>query len=232
VRKRITLASAAIAGLLFAGATGCGSDDGAKDNGSPVKIQTQQSKYRGTELGTPFAKPDLTLTDTSGQPYNLKERTAGKVTLLYFGYTHCPDACPTTMADLARALTKLSPEDRAQINVVFVTTDPERDTLAATREWLDAFDKSFVGLRGDFPVVQAAAKTVGVAIDPPVVKPDGSVVSTHGTQTIAFSPDDKARVVYLASVGVNPDGTAAGITADDFAHDLPLLIHPEKDPKK
>lgn len=225
----VRTAALAVAGLLFA--AGCSSSDGsntANGNGAPVKITSSgpPSKFRGTELDRPMEKPDLALTDTSGQAYDFKARTAGKVTLLYFGYTHCPDVCPTTMADVARALTKLKPEDRANVNVVFVTTDPERDTGPELRQWLDAFDPSFTGLTGSFETIQAAAKSVGVPIEPPVVK-DGKVTSTHGTQVVAFSPDNRARVVYLASVGMNPDGTPAGITADDFAHDLPLLIHPD-----
>ncbi len=229
--RKVLVRTAAVvaAGLLLA--TGCGGSDDkdASPGGAPVQIVSSgpPSKYRGTELDRTIAKPDLTLTDTSGQAYDFKAATAGKVTLLYFGYTHCPDVCPTTMADLAKALTKLTPEERAAVNVVFVTTDPERDTGPALREWLDAIDPSFVGLTGPFEQIQAAARSVGVAVEPPKVGADGMVTSTHGTQVIAFSPDNVARVLYLASVGLQPDGTPVGVTADDFAHDLPLLIHPE-----
>ncbi|MDI2131902.1 SCO family protein [Yinghuangia seranimata] len=227
----VRTAALAAAGILFA--AGCSdSGDGGKPTatgGAPVRIDSSgpPSKYRGTELGGPMAKPELTLTDTSGQAYDFKAKTAGKVTLLYFGYTHCPDVCPTTMADLARGLTKLKPEDRANVDVVFVTSDPQRDTGPELRSWLDAFDPTFVGLTGSFDTIQAAAKSVGVALEPPKVGADGKVTSTHGTQIIAFERDNLARIIYLAGVGLNPDGTPAGITADDFAHDLPLLIHPE-----
>lgn len=226
----VRTAALAAAGLLLA--TGC-SDSGSKNepsgNGAPVKIVSSgpPSKYKGTELGRTLEKPAITLTDTSGQAYDFRARTAGKVTLLYFGYTNCPDVCPTTMADIAQALGKISAEDRANVNVVFVTTDPERDTPAELGEWLHAVDPSFVGLTGPLDQIMAAAKSVGVALEPPVVAADGKVTSTHGTQVIAYSPDGIARVIYLASVGMNPDGTPAGITADDFAHDLPILIHPE-----
>ncbi|HSA53622.1 MAG TPA: SCO family protein [Yinghuangia sp.] len=229
MRKALVRTAALVAaGLLLA--TGCGGSDGdeAASNGAPVEIVSSgpPSKYRGTELDRTIAKPDLTLTDTSGQAYDFKARTADKVTLLYFGYTHCPDVCPTTMADLARALTKITPEQRANVNVVFVTTDPERDTGPALREWLDAIDPSFVGLTGPFEQIQAAAKSGGVAVEPPRVGADGMVTSTHGTQVIAYSPDNVSRVIYLASVGLKPDGTPVGVTADDFAHDLPLLLNP------
>ncbi|MEU8132048.1 SCO family protein [Streptodolium elevatio] len=226
----VRTAALAAAGLLLA--TGCsdsGSAESPAGNGGAVKIVSSgpPSKYRGTELGRTLEKPVLTLTDTSGQAYDFKAKTAGKVTLLYFGYTHCPDVCPTTMGDIALALTKISPEDRANVNVVFVTTDPERDTPAELGEWLHAIDPSFVGLTGPFDQITAAAKSVGVNIDPPQVAADGKVTSTHGTQVIAYSPDNVARVIYLASVGMNPDGTPAGSTAESFAHDLPILIRPE-----
>ncbi|WTW96232.1 SCO family protein [Streptomycetaceae bacterium NBC_01309] len=227
----VRTAALAAAGLLLA--TGCsdsgsGSGETPAGNGAPVKIESgPPSKYRGTELGKPLEKPVLTLTDTSGQAYDFRAKTAGKVTLLYFGYTHCPDVCPTTMGDIALALTKIPAADRANVNVVFVTTDPERDTPAELGEWLHAIDPSFVGLTGPFDQITAAAKTVGVNIDPPQVAADGKVTSTHGTQVIAYSPDDIARVIYLAGVGLNPDGTQAGSTAESFAHDLPILIRPE-----
>ncbi|MGC0415443.1 SCO family protein [Embleya sp. AB8] len=227
-RTGLRLAALAAAGLLLA--TGCGNSD-KSDGGSPVKVREAKSKYKGIAVDPPWTKPELTLTDTSGQPYDFRAKTAGRTTLLYFGYTHCPDACPTVMGDIVRALGKLPAPDRATVDVVFVTTDPERDTQAALRQWLDSLDKSFVGLTGSFDKIQAAARQVGISIDPPTVGPDGKVVSTHGTQVIAFAPDNLGPVMYSASSGLTPDGTPNGNSSDDFAHDLPLLIHPE-DAKK
>ncbi|MYW05048.1 SCO family protein [Streptomyces sp. SID3343] len=226
-RVGLRLAALAAAGLLLA--TGCNDSGGSGD--SPVKVREAKSIYKGIAVDPPWTKPELTLTDTSGQPYDFRAKTAGRTTLLYFGYTHCPDACPTVMGDIVRALVKLPAQDRATVDVVFVTTDPERDTEAALREWLDSLDKSFVGLTGSFDTIQAAARQVGISIEAPVTGPDGKVVSTHGTQVIAFGPDNEGPVMYSASSGLNPDGTANGNTSEDFAHDLPLLIHPE-DAKK
>lgn len=225
-RTALRVAALAAAGLLLA--TGCGSSSDTSDSGAAAQVREDESIYEGIAIDPPWTKPDLTLTDTSGQPYDFRAETAGRTTLLYFGYTHCPDACPTVMGDIVRALTRLPAEDRAKVDVVFVTTDPERDTTTALREWLDSLDKSFVGLTGPFDRIQAAARTVGVAIDPATTGPDGKVVSTHGTQVIAFGPDNLGPVMYSASSGLNTDGTPNGNSADDFAHDLPLLIHPER----
>lgn len=224
-------ALAAAASLCLAGCGNAGPSASSANGGAPVRIKNlgPKSPYRGTELSAPLAKPDLVLTSTSGKPFDLRSDTAGKLTLLYFGYTHCPDVCPTTMADLARALTMITPQDRAKVTVVFVTSDPDRDTPSELHSWLSAFDPSFIGLTGPFDKIQAAAKSVGVAIEPAKVDANGHVTVTHGAQVIAFSPDGLARVVFLGNGGSNPNVQGAGPTngyiGDDYAHDIPLLLH-------
>ncbi len=96
-------------------------------------------------------KPAFVLTDTSGEPYALARETRGRLTYLYFGYTHCPDACPATMSDLSYALRLQPPAIRRQITVVFVTVDPRRDTLAVLRTWIDHYSRTCLGLRGTPP---------------------------------------------------------------------------------
>ncbi|MDE3127026.1 MAG: SCO family protein, partial [Gemmatimonadota bacterium] len=91
----------------------------------------------GTALPTPVARPAFVLTDTHGEPYDFATQTKGTVTLLYFGYTHCPDVCPVQMANIAAAMRRLSRADRQRIKVVFVTTDPARDSLPQMRSWLN-----------------------------------------------------------------------------------------------
>ena len=104
--------------------------------------------WAGTLLGQPLDKPEFTLTDTSGNPYDFRQQTRGYVTLLYFGYTSCPDVCPLHMANLAAVLQEVSGEVNSKIKVVFVTTDPNRDTPQVIRKWLDNFDVTFIGLTG------------------------------------------------------------------------------------
>ncbi|AWZ05817.1 MULTISPECIES: SCO family protein [unclassified Streptomyces] len=213
--NRIRTACAATLALAAAlTLTACGSSQphhpGTADQ--VVSRPAGSSPYKGTELSKPFAKPALVLTGADGQPFDLRERTAGRTVLLFFGYSSCPDVCPTTMGDVAVALGKQPQEIRDNTQVVFVTTDPERDTPAALDKWLDAFSPSFIGLSGNLEQVKKAAIGVGIAIEDPKKHHDGSVTSDHGAQVLAFTPDGEGRVVYTS-----------GTTVDDFTHDLPLL---------
>ncbi|MEU9076925.1 SCO family protein [Kitasatospora sp. NPDC004745] len=202
-------AAVALAAALTLSA--CGSSGGS----APAKVTQQKadSPYQGTVLSKNFEKPDLQLTDTSGQPYDLRQKTAGRSTLLFFGYTSCPDVCPTTMGDIGVAMKALPAEERQKIDVVFVSTDPQRDTPKVLRTWLDSMGTDFIGLTGDLAKVKTAARSLGIMIEDPVVNPDGTVTSTHGAQVLAFLPsDDKAHVLYLS-----------GTEEKTYEHDLPLL---------
>jgi protein SCO1/2 len=194
--------------------TACGSSSSSSGTASSAdggqSSQSRQGPYQGDPLGRTFDKPAVTLTDTSGKPFDLVAGTRGKAMLLYFGYTHCPDVCPTTMGDIAVAVSKLPKDQQSKIDVVFVTTDPERDTPAEIRTWLAAFNPAFIGLTGDINTIIAAAKSVGVYVAAPVKGQE----PVHGAQTLAFSPtDDRAHVLYTS-----------GTTTAVFEHDLPLLV--------
>lgn len=159
----------------------------------------------------------MVLTDSHGKKFNLREQTKGKPTLLYFGYTHCPDVCPLTMGNIASAKKALPKADQDRLQVVFVTTDPDRDTPASLDKWLKAQDPSFIGLTGDFKTIQAGARTMGIGIEAAKKEADGSVVSMHGAQVIAFSPKtDEGYVLY-----------GEDTTVDDYAKDLPKIIKGE-----
>lgn len=202
--------AAAGAALLLALAA-CGS---SSDGATPAVEISGGSTKAGTVLDNPKEKPDLVLTDTSGKKYELLKETAGKPTLLFFGYTQCPDVCPTTMSDLAIAKQQLPKAEQDKLQVVFVTTDPERDTPKKLGKWLAAQDTDFIGLTGDFDTIEAAASSVGVHVEEAVKEKDGSVTVSHGAEVLAFSPkDDLAHVIYLA-----------GVTSDEYAKDLPKLI--------
>lgn len=211
--RRLPAAALASAVVLI---TGCGTTTPHQQQGADkpaVVSPADDSPYRGTALEPPFPKPELVLTDTGGKRFDLREQTAGKATLIFFGYTNCPDECPTTMGDIAVALTKQPQEVRENTRVVFVTTDPARDTPEKLGKWLAAFGKNFIGLSGDLEQVKKAALSLGISVEDPETHSDGTVTSDHGTQVAAFSPtDNKAHVVYTG-----------GTTAEDFAHDLPLL---------
>ena len=137
-------------------ATSCASHP---SNATGVRVigGEQPGPWLGVPLDPPTAKPGITLTDTGGRSYDLLTRTAGKITLLYFGYTHCPDVCPLLMSNIAAALKQLPGKDAAQIAVVFVTVDPARDTAPVLRAWLDTMDPGFVGLTGSIEQIIARA---------------------------------------------------------------------------
>jgi len=173
---------------------------------------------RGVKLVPPHAKADFTLDDTQGKPFHFVRDTHGAVTLLYFGYTNCPDVCPTHLTNIAAALKQLSPEDQSRVRLVFVTTDPNRDTPERLRSWLDNFDKRFIGLRGGLDSVNAIASRFGLPpstiemMDPSAAGPQAMYGMGHAAQVLAFSPDDSLRTEY-----------PSGFTVDDWVNDLPKL---------
>jgi protein SCO1/2 len=175
--------------------------------------QTRDSSYRGGLITPPLPKPNFTLTDTSGAPFDFRARTQGYVTLLFFGYTWCPDQCPMHMAVLGAALKNMPAMTSDQVKLVFVTTDPARDSPAVLREWLDHFDRRFIGLTGTEAAIEAAEKAAGV---PPAQKTGpatGNYGVAHANFVIAYTRDNLAHVIY-----------PGGVTKDDWLHDLPLLI--------
>ncbi|MGV9449710.1 SCO family protein [Streptomyces sp. NPDC003635] len=208
----------AAAALLAAATLTLSACGGGEDDASPVTVVSEEagSDRAATVLDKPFEKPDLVLTDTNGKKYDFREETAGKPTLIYFGYTNCPDICPLTMNNIAVAKKQLSRAEQDELRVVFVTTDPERDTAPALGKWLKGIDPQVVGLTGDFATIQAGARTLGISIEPPH-KEKGKTVSTHGTQVIAFSPKtDGGYVLY-----------GEDATVEDYTKDLPKIIKGE-----
>ncbi len=201
------LAAAAVLGAVAL--TGCTASSGAAPKVAISSAPTPAGTYRGLQLQPAQPRPTFTLTDTAGKPYDFAARTRGVPTLLYFGYTHCPDVCPTAMADTALALRAVPAALRDKVQVVFVTTDPARDTGPVIAAWLRNFDVDlpvrFVGLTGTLPQVEAAqaAAKIEVATD------DGQ---THSAEQLLYGPDDYARVAYLA-----------GSSPDDLSHDLPIV---------
>ncbi len=211
-------AAAALVLTAVLGVGACGADHGGQSS-SVVSGGPSPAAARGAiTLDPPDSKPGLTLTDQDGKPYDLARRTAGHPTLLYFGYTHCPDVCPTTMGDLAVAARSLPPAQRKKLRVIFVSTDPKRDTPQRLKKWLGAIDPHFIGLTGDFTAVQKAAKGLGVGISPPEKSKDGGWTVSHGAEVIAFSPrDDKAHYIYTA-----------GTSVKRYRTDMPAIIEGKK----
>ncbi len=212
MRKKLFAASALLVAATLT-LSACGSGDDPGQSVADVSVEAGSDKA-ATILDQPFEKPDLVLTDTQGKPYDFRAETKGRPTLVYFGYTNCPDVCPLTMSNIAVAKKQLPKADQDKLRIVFVTTDPKRDTPAALGKWLKGIDPQVVGLTGDFATIQAGARTLGISIEPTSKDKNGKTISMHGTQVIAFSPrTDGGYVLY-----------GEDATVDDYIKDLPKII--------
>ncbi|REK89040.1 SCO family protein [Streptomyces inhibens] len=209
MRRRTLLASALTAAAALS-LTACGNDDG-----KPAAVVSGGTTSKPiVTLDSPMEKPDLVLTDSNGKKYDLLEKTKGHPTLIYFGYTHCPDVCPLTMANIAVAAKQLPKAEQKDLRVVFVTSDPERDTPAVLKKWLGGINKDFTGLTGAFDTIQAGARSANIGIEKPVKKKNGDVVSTHGAQVLLSSPkDDKIHWMGMQEA-----------TSDNYTKALPKII--------
>ena len=157
--------------------------------------------------------PSATLTADDGRAYDLRAHMRQRPTLVYFGYTHCPDVCPVHMATIAAALDE-SAVRTEQVNVVFVTVDPARDTLDVLDEFLAGFDPSFVGLSGSRDEIEDVV--TGLGLPAPVLEgdPDSDTYTMgHPSQVFAFDTDGRARIAY-------PFGTRQS----QWVEDLPKLV--------
>src|SRR5262249_17848774 len=141
--------------------------------------------YRGGIVSPPLPKPRFVLTDTSGAPFDFWPRTNGYVTLLFFGYTYCPDQCPMHLANLGAALKRLPVGVADRVKLVFVTTDPARDTPHVLRQWLDSFDKRFVGLTGTEAAIEAVERAAGVPVAAKTGPDNGNHRVAHANFVVA-----------------------------------------------
>jgi len=142
--------------------------------------------------GANYAR-DFALTDQNGKPRTLAD-FKGKVVLMFFGYTQCPDVCPTTMAELAGLMQKLGPR-ADQVQVLFVTVDPQRDTQKLLAEYVPAFDKRFLGLRGDAAATAKVAKEFKVYYAQVEGQTDASYTVDHTAGIYVFDRDGKIRLM-------------------------------------
>ena len=208
--RRLTL----VAGALALALTGCGGS--SSPTASPSSSDSSPALH-GAVPSVAQPRPDFTLVDTSGRTYDFGARTSGKVTMLYFGYTHCPDECPTSMADLAQALSRLPAAVAKQIAVVFVTTDPWRDKKPVLRKWLDRFSPTFIGLTGTPAQIAGAEVKMGMPISRRVPEKKKSSIGRysvdHFAAVMAFGRDNRLATLY-----------PSGVTPGDIASDISVLV--------
>jgi protein SCO1/2 len=171
----------------------------------------QAPDFRSTDItGADFGK-DFQLADFNGQQRQLAD-FRGKVVAVFFGYTHCPDVCPTTLSELASAVKKLGP-DAGKVQVLFITADPERDTPAVLKQYVTAFDPTFLGLRGTPEQTAQVAKTFKVIIQKSPGSDADNYTVDHSSGTYVYDASGRLRL-YMSY----------GQSADLFAHDIAQLL--------
>ena len=197
------VARSLVAALLTAGLlTGCGSD-------------APSGRLTASPVEPPFEVADVPLTSTEGGELSLADPGA-RLSIVFFGYTRCPDVCPLVMSSIATALTRLDPSDREQVRLVFVTTDPSRDDEDRLRSYLDGYDKaeSTVGLTGDLDDITALGESVGVFVaDGEELASGGYDLGSHGSQVIAVDGQGEAPAFWRQDV-----------SSADLAADIELLL--------
>jgi protein SCO1 len=204
--RRLTSVAALAATLLLAA---CGGD-GATGNGVVADARVHDDDgLHGAALTEPYTVGEGTLTDTAGKPIDVPAELEAPLTLVFFGYSKCPDICQTVMADLASAVARLDDGRADQVATWFVTTDPARDDPATLRAYLDRFDPSFEGLTAPLPEVVDLATSVHVPIEKGPKLPSGGYEVTHGTPILGVTPDGAVPVLWT-------EGTSAAKLAEDI----------------
>ena len=149
-------------------------------------------QFKGVDItGADYAR-DFPLPDADGKPRSIKD-FAGKVVVLFFGYTQCPDACPITLAEIAQAKKLLGP-DGDKVQGVFITIDPERDTPEMLKAYMGNFDPGFVALRGTPEQTAAVAKDFKVYFKRVDGKAPGSYTMDHSAASYAYDPQGRLRL--------------------------------------
>lgn len=169
--------------------------------------------FRGGALNPPRPAPDFTLRAHDGTAFSLSQHR-GRVVALVFGYTFCPDVCPTTLAELAQVRVRLDPVLAARLRVAFITVDPDRDDAGRLRAYTQAFDRSFVGLTGTPSQLIAVQKSYGVIVKKHVAKGTAAAyLVDHSAFVYVIDGDGRLRLML-------PFGTSI----DTMTHDIGLLL--------
>jgi len=166
-----------------------------------VACQPQAPAFNNVDItGAPYAR-ELALTDHTGARRTLADYT-GKVLVVFFGFTQCPDVCPTTLSDLALARQKLGPAGQ-DLQVIFITVDPERDTQAVLAQYVPGFDPSFVGLYGSAAEIERTAREFKVFYQKVPGKTATSYTIDHSAGSYVFDRDGRVRLFVKHAQGVD-----------------------------
>jgi protein SCO1/2 len=178
-----------------------------------VFLFSKPASFRGTMYAEPYPPaPEIELTRDNGTSFKLSEMR-GNIVLLFFGYTSCPDVCPTTMAELKQALEELDENDANQVQVLFVTVDPERDTPERVQEYVNHFNSDFIGLSGTESELTEVWKKYGVFRE-----------NVEGNSAAGYLVNHTARVTLIDRDGNLRLSYAFDTPVDSIVHDLKLLL--------
>lgn len=207
MRSRIPAALLGLALVL----SGCGAGDpgdGVQRPVTGVRVNDADGMH-GAVPTEPYLVPALALTATDGSRTVLGADAERPLTLVFFGYTQCPDVCQLVMADIANALNRLEPAEREQVAMTFVTTDPARDDTETLRAYLDRFDPTFEGLTGPLPRIVALGEALGVPVAKGRKLPSGGYEVEHGTHVLGMTDDGSVPILWT-------QGTPPELVAEDI----------------
>lgn len=188
----------AAAGILGAGAlAGCGSSSAGTSAAAQASQIGPTSAYNGFVLTKAYSLPSGTFSSSAGGTASVTAPAKGDLTLVFYGFTHCTDDCPTTVADVSAAWRGLPAAEQKRITFDLITTDPWRDTTSVMKTWLGRYDlPSSQGLTASWNVIHDSGSTVGVDVEKPTSFA-GDYQVTHGLQVLGYTSDGKAHIEWL-----------------------------------
>ena len=171
------------------------------------------ASFRGTMYGEPFPPaPAISLKSADGDVFDLGDAN-GKLTLVFFGYTYCPDICPTTLAELKLALERLSDAEAERVQVVFISVDPDRDTPEGVQAYVERFNPGFIGLSGTLDELEPIWTGYGVYREVVEGTSATNYIINHTARVTLIDQDGNMRLTYGFQT-----------PPEDIAHDIQLLL--------
>lgn len=166
-------------------------------------------QFHGSVFDPPIPAADFDLIDQNGADFRLSDQT-GKIVLVFFGYTHCPDVCPVTLSQFKQIKKQLG-KNAEQVRFVFITVDPDRDTIAEINRYVPNFDADFIGLTGQIADLEKVWKSYGVFAAKQPVDPQGNYLVDHTARIYLIDQQGNWRLTY-------PFGMESGQILDDLEH--------------
>ena len=181
--------------------------------GVAVFVFAKPASFRGTTFAEPYpVASEIDLARSDGSRFRLSE-LRGDVVLVFFGYTSCPDVCPTTLAELRQALSELNAQDVDRVKVVFVTVDPDRDSPERVQEYVDQFNPAFIGLSGSKTDLEKVRAEYGVYREIADEQSAAGYIVNHTARVSLVDPQGNLRISFSFDTPV-----------EDIVHDLKLML--------